>query len=136
MKGQNSGPTTTVNTFCSKRKEPSHSNTQISLPVMINMEKLTHVHLILKTFSKQKIPKCPLAGRIKEFLPAWKLLKNDQELFALVEGYQISPLMEPVQEKAPKVPKLNQEQKKVDLEVKAMLERAPFQVFVTQKENF
>ena len=44
--------------------------------------------------------------------------------------------MEPVQEKALKVPKLNQEQKKVDLEVKAMLERAPFQVFVTQKENF
>ena len=45
--------------------------------------------------------------------------------------------MEPVQEKAPKVPKLNQEQKKkVDLEVKAMLERAPFPVFVTQKENF
>ena len=65
MEGKNSGPTTTVNTFCSKRKESSHSNTQILLPVMINMEKLTHVRLILKTFSKQKIPKCALAGRIK-----------------------------------------------------------------------
>ena len=56
--GKNSGPTTTVNTFCSKRKKPSHSNNQISLPVIINMEELTHLHPILKKlFSKQKIPK-------------------------------------------------------------------------------
>ena len=84
------------------------------------MEDLTHVHPILKKlFSKQKIPKCAPAGRIKEFLPAWKLLTRDQEVLALVEGYQISLLMEPVQEKAPKVLKLNQEQQKqVDLEVK------------------
>ena len=35
------------------------------------MEDLAHVHPILKKlFSKQKIPKCALAGRIKEFLPA------------------------------------------------------------------
>ena len=55
MGGKNSSPTTTVNTFCSKRKEPSHSISQISLPVMINMKKLTHVHAILKKlFSKQK----------------------------------------------------------------------------------
>ena len=89
------------------------------------MEDLTHVHPILKKlFSKQKIPKCAPSGRIKEFLPAWKLLTRDQEVLALVEGYQISLLMEPVQEKAPKVLKLNQEQQKqVDLEVKAMLEK-------------
>ena len=89
------------------------------------MEDLTHVHSILKKlFSKQKIPKCALAGRIKEFLPAWKLLTKDQELLALVEGYQIPLLIEPVQEKAPKIPNLNLEQQKlVDLEVKAMLEK-------------
>ena len=80
---------------------------------MINMEELTHVHPILKKlFSEQKIPKCALAGKINEFLPAWKLLTKDQELLALVEGQQIALLMEPVQEKAPKVPKLNQEQQK------------------------
>ena len=46
---------------------------------MINKEDLTHVHPILKKiFSKQKIPKCALAGRIKEFLPAWKLLKGEK----------------------------------------------------------
>ena len=38
MRGKNSGPVTTVNTCCSKRKEPSHKNSQTSLPVMINME--------------------------------------------------------------------------------------------------
>ena len=79
MRGKNSGRTTMVNTFCSKRKNPSHCNSQISLPVMINKEDLTHVHPILKKlFSKQKIPKCALAGRIKEFLPAWKLLKGEE----------------------------------------------------------
>ena len=36
--GKNSGRTTTVNTFCSKRKEPFHSKSQISRLVMINME--------------------------------------------------------------------------------------------------
>ena len=40
--GKNSGRTTTVNTFCSKRKELSHSNSLISLLVMINMKELTH----------------------------------------------------------------------------------------------
>ena len=84
---------------------------------MVNYEELTHVHPILKNlFSKQKNPKCALAGRINKFLPAWKLLIKDQELLALVQGYQIPLLMEPVQEKAPKVLDLNQEQQqKVDL---------------------
>ena len=46
------------------------------------------LHPILKKlFSKLKIPKCALAGKIKEFLPSWKLLTKDQELLALVEGY-------------------------------------------------
>ena len=88
MGGKNSGPTTTVNTFCSKRKETSHSISQISLPFIINMKELTHVHLILKKlFSKQKNWNFALAGKMKEFLPAWKLLTKDQELLALVEDY-------------------------------------------------
>ena len=69
--GKNSGRFTTVNTFCSKKKERHYSNNQISIQVMINMEELTHVHPILKIlFSKQRIPKCVPAGRIKEFLSA------------------------------------------------------------------
>ena len=125
MGRKHSGPATTVNTFSSKRKELSQSISQVSLQVMINMEELTHVHPILKKiFPKQKIPNCALAGRIKEFLPAWKLLTKDQELLALVECYQILLVMDQVQENAKKVPKLNQEQQtQVDLEMKVMLER-------------
>ena len=102
------------------------------------MEDLTHVHPILKKlYSKQKIPKCALAGRIKELLPAWKLLTKDQELLALVEGYQIPLLMEPVQEKDPKVLKLNQEQQKqVDLDVKAMLEKGSISKVCHSKGEF
>ena len=88
-------------------------------------------------FSKQKIPNCALAGRIKEFLPAWKLLTEDQELLALVKGYQIPLVMDPVQEKTPKVPKLNQEQQKqVDLEVKAMLEKGSISKVCHSKVEF
>ena len=110
MGGKNPGRTTMLNTFCSERKDTFHSNSQISLLLMINMEELTHVHPILKkVFSKQKITKCALSGMIKEFLPAWKLLTKAQELLALVEGYQIPFVTEPVQEKAQKIPNLNQE---------------------------
>ena len=88
IRGKNSDLTTMVNIFFFKRKEPLYINSQISLLVMMNMEELTHVHPILK----------------------------NQELLALGEGYQIPSLMEPVQEKAAKVPKLNQEQsEQVDL---------------------
>ena len=101
---------------------------------MINMEELTHVHPILKKlFSKQKFPNCALGVRIKEFLPAWKLLTKDQELLALLEGYQIPLVMDPVQDKAPKV---REQQKRVDLEVKAMLEKGSVSKFVFQMGNF
>ena len=66
---------------------------------------------------------------------------------ALVEGYQIPLLMEPVQEKVLKEPKFNQEQQKqVDLEVKAMfgkglhfkslsLKRGIFEQFVLEQQK-
>ena len=45
--------------------------------------------------------------------------------------------MEPVQEKAPKVPKLNQEQQKqVDLEVNAMLGKGSISIVCHSKEKF
>ena len=102
------------------------------------MEELTHVHPFLKKlFFKQKMPKCAVAGSIKEFLPAWKLLTKDQELLALVEGHQILLLMEPVRKKAPKIPKLNQKQQKlVDLEVKAMLEKGSISKVCHSKGEF
>ena len=84
---------------------------------------------------------------IEKFLSACKLLTKDQELLALIEGYQIPLLMEPVQEKVLKDPKLNQEQQKqVGLEVKAMfrkglhfkslsLKRGIFDQFVLEQQK-
>ena len=46
-RGRKPGQATMVNTICSKRKEPVHSNSQILLPIMINMEELTHLQPIL-----------------------------------------------------------------------------------------
>ena len=66
-----------------------------------------------------------------------KQLTKCEELLALVEGYQIPFLMEPVQEKAPKVHKLNQEQQKqVDLEVKAILEKGSISKVCHSKGEF
>ena len=80
MEGKNSGRTTMVNTFCSKRKDPSHSNSQVSLPIMINMEDLTHVHPILKKiFSKQKIPKSALAEGDKGISPSLETAERWRE---------------------------------------------------------
>ena len=85
----------------------------------------------------EELTQCTLTGSIKQFIPAEKPLAKDQELLALVEGYQISFLMEPVLEKAPKVPKLNQEQQKqVDLEVKAMLEKGYISKICLSKGEF
>ena len=65
-------------------------------------------------------------------------MTKDQDLSSLVEGYQIPLLMDPVQEKVPKVPnpKVNQEQQKqVDLEAKTMLEKCPIsKVFLSKGE--
>ena len=56
---------------------------------------------------------------------------------ALVEGYQIPLVMDLVQEKAPKVPKLIQEQQKqIDLGVKAMLEKGSNSKVCHSKEEF
>ena len=69
--GKNSGRTTTVNTFCSERKELSHSNSQISLPVKINMEELTQAHPVLKHyFQTKKSEMCP-SRQDKEISPSF-----------------------------------------------------------------
>ena len=86
------------------------------------------IQFLKKLFSKQKLQK---------FLPAWKLLAKDQELLALIEGYQIPLLMEPGQEKAPEIPNLNQEQQKlVDLEVKVLLEKGSISKVSLSKGEF
>ena len=79
---KNSGRTATINTFCSKRKEPLHSNSQTSLPVMINIEELTHVHLILKKFIFQTKNSKMFPNR-KDKLISPSLETNDKRSSAL-----------------------------------------------------
>ena len=80
---------------------------------------------------------CP-SSEDKEISPSLETTDGkDQELLALVEGYQIPLLMEPLQEKVPKVLKLNQEQQKqVDLEVNAMLEKGSISKVCHSKGEF
>ena len=86
---------------------------------MINMEELTHVHPIKK--------KSKMYPSREDKGISLNLETTDKKSRALgfVEGYQIPLLRESVQEKAPKVPKLNQkQQKQVDMAVKVMLEKS------------
>ena len=67
-----------VKCFSLKGIVPFHS---ISLPspTLLSMEVLTHASPLLKhLFSKMTVPICPLAGRLKHFLPAWRLLTKGQ----------------------------------------------------------
>ena len=81
-----------VKCFSLKRIVPFHS---ISLPspTPLSIEDLAHVYSLLKyLFSKIAGPICPLSGRLKHFLPAWRLLTKDQSVLFLVEGFKI-PLL-------------------------------------------
>ena len=53
MGDKNLGGTTAINAFCFERKEYLHSKSQISLPVMIDVEEITHVHPVLKKMAFQ-----------------------------------------------------------------------------------
>ena len=76
---------------------PFH-NISLPSPALLSMEVLTHSYPLLKhLFSKMAVPIFPLAGRLKHFLPAWRLLTKDQIVFSLVEGFKTPLLQEPKQ---------------------------------------
>ena len=57
---------------------PFH-NVSLPSPTPLSMEVLTHASPLLKRlFSKMTVPISPLAGRLKHFLPALRLLTKDQ----------------------------------------------------------
>ena len=74
---------------------PQHI-TSMSSTTKHGKEALTHASPFLKhLFSKMAVPICPLAGSLKHFLPAWRLLTKDQSVLSLVEGFKIPLLQEP-----------------------------------------
>jgi len=57
---------------------------------LLNLDEITQVHTSIKhMFQHLKFPDLPLAGRIKSFLPAWKMLTQDKKMLSIVKGYQI-----------------------------------------------
>ena len=57
-------------------------------------ESFTTCSSINKTFffSRKEIQNLPLAERLKHFIPSWKIVTSDLEIFENVEGYNISPI--------------------------------------------
>ena len=73
----------------------------------------------------------------KGISPSLETIDKRSRTLGFSKGYLIPLVMDPVQEKAPKVPKLNQEQQKqVDLVVKAMLEKGSISKVCHSKGEF
>ena len=106
-----------VKCFSLKGIVPFH-NISLPNPTLSSMEVLTHAYPVLKhLFSKMTAPICPLTGRLKHFLPVWRLLTKDQRVLSLVEGFRFPLLQEPKQMFSPKPQLKNKDQKElIDLE--------------------
>ena len=111
----------------SKGKVPFNNN--LSFPPLMNLDKLSQVHqTVLHMFSHLKVPNVPLAGRLKEFLPAWKILSQDQGILDIVSGFQIPLETNPYQERIPGPIRMDRDREAlVDEEVKEMLLKGAIQ---------
>ena len=79
-----------------------HSSTRTflnknSIPEISLKWELKNVHLLIKTFSSNKVPNILIAGRLKHFLKTWKKLTRDQSTLDLVDGYIILSQRKPLQ---------------------------------------
>ena len=70
------------NCFSLKGIVPFH-NISLPSPTLLSMDVLTHASPLLKhLLLKMIVPICSLAGRLKHFLPASRLLTKDQGVFS------------------------------------------------------
>ena len=98
----------------------------LSYPKCFNVSR---VHPLARAlFPTNPIPDVPLAGTLKFFYSNWAKLMQDLNILNIVQGFEIPFLENPVQEKSPNPPVLNQEQTKlVREELKEMLLRGAIQ---------
>ena len=98
----------------------------LSHPKCLNVSR---VHPLVRVlFPANPIPDVPLAGTLKFFYSNWAKLMQDLNILNIVQGYEIPFLENPVQEKSPNPPVLNQEQTKlVQEELKEMLLKGAIQ---------
>ena len=95
----------------------------------MNLDELSQVHqTVLCMFSHLKVPNVPLAGRLKEFLPASKILSHDQCIMDIVLGFQIPLGTKPYREKIPGPIRMDRDREAlVDEEVREMLLKSAIQ---------
>ena len=68
-----------------------------SYPELIPLENLQKAHpLVENLFLKVKIPKVPVAGRLKHFDRMWEKLTRDQQILKFVKRYTIPILSKPL----------------------------------------
>ena len=126
-----------VKCFSLKGIVPFH-NISLPSPTLLSMEVLTHASPLLKhLFSKMAVPIFSLAGRLKHFLPIWRLLTKDQSVLSLLEGFKIPLVQEPKQMFSPKSQQRNKDQKElIGLELKGMLEKEAISKVSHQEGEF
>ena len=82
--------------LCHSKVVPSNKNS-LSYPQCFNVSR---VHpLVTALFPKNQIPEVPLAGRLKLFYSNWAKLTQDTNILNRVQGFKISYLKNPMQEK-------------------------------------
>ena len=70
----------------------------LSYPQCFNVSR---VHSLVRAmFPKNQIPEVPLAGRLTFFYSNWTKLTQDPNILNIVQGFEISFLENPVQEKS------------------------------------
>ena len=88
-------------------------------------------------FPKNLISEVPPAGRLKFFYSNWAKLTQDPNILNIVQGFETPFLENPVQEKSPNPPVLNQEQSKlITEELREMLLKGAIQSVSLCKDQY
>ena len=74
-------------------------------------EDLKLVHPIVKRlFYKKVLPNLPLTGRLKHFHKNWELITGDPNILALIKGFKIPFLSQPVQDYVSRISEMSKAQ--------------------------
>ena len=111
---------------------------RVALDVALVLEEdLKLVHPIVKRLFYKKVSlNLLLARRFKHFHKNWELITRDPDILALIKGFKIPFLSQPVQNYVPRIPEMSKVQRElVRAEIKTMLRKgAIFQIDHTQGE--
>ena len=55
---------------------------KVGFPYVVSVEDLKHINIYISLFFARKIANAELAGRLRNFMENWKILKNDTEILS------------------------------------------------------